>query len=188
MRCYVTIVLLLLFLIGCKSAKTLNEDKPHSEARALQPIDSSYTVRVNSLAKEPVTNKPSHSNSAEDLVAFARQFEGVKYKFGGTTKNGMDCSGLVYGTFKAFDMELPRISRNMATQGTKVSIDSIKTGDLLFFKTSNKLKTINHVGLVVTALPGNIEFIHSTTSLGVIISSLAERYWYYTFVEARRML
>jgi len=100
----------------------------------------------------------------------------------------MDCSGLVYETFKAFEIELPRISRHMATQGAKVSIDSVKTGDLLFFKTSNKLKTINHVGLVVTALPGNIEFIHSTTSLGVIISSLAERYWYYSFVEARRIL
>ncbi|NCO63697.1 MAG: C40 family peptidase [Flavobacteriales bacterium] len=174
--------------MGCKSSKTLIKDKPNSNISILKPKDSTNITKINSLTKEPINNDPSHSNTVKHLVDFAKQFEGVKYKFGGTTNKGMDCSGLVYETFKAFEIELPRISRHMATQGAKVSIDSVKTGDLLFFKTSNKLKTINHVGLVVTALPGNIEFIHSTTSLGVIISSLAERYWYYSFVEARRIL
>jgi len=56
------------------------------------------------------------------------------------------------------------------------------------FKTTKKRNIISHVGLVVTALPGNIEFIHSTTNQGVIISSLAERYWYFSFTEARRIL
>ncbi|MGZ0016278.1 C40 family peptidase [Yeosuana sp. AK3] len=188
MRCYFTIFLLILVLMGCKSSKTLIKDKPVSDVIVLKPTDSTNITQINSLPKEPINKDLNHSNTVEDLIDFARQFEGVQYKFGGTTNKGMDCSGLVYETFKAFKIELPRISRHMATQGSKVSMDSVKTGDLLFFKTSNKLKTINHVGLVVTALPGNIEFIHSTTSLGVIISSLAERYWYYSFVEARRML
>jgi cell wall-associated NlpC family hydrolase len=124
---------------------------------------------------------------ASDIVNYAKQFEGVKYKFGGTTKRGMDCSGLIYESFKAYNVLLPRISRDMANQGEKVKLDDVQTGDLLFFETSKKRHVISHVGLVVTALPGNIEFIHSTTSQGVIISSLAERYWYFAFVEARRM-
>ena len=100
----------------------------------------------------------------------------------------MDCSGLIYESFKAFNIQLPRVSRDMAKEGDRVDLKDVQVGDLLFFKTNKKRNTINHVGLVTTALPGNIEFIHSTTSQGVIISSLAERYWYFSFAEARRLL
>jgi len=140
------------------------------------------------IIKAPKYDSINTKDLASDIIDYAKQFEGVKYKFGGTTKAGMDCSGLVYRSYKAYNIHLPRVSRDMAKQGEKIYIDDVKVGDLLFFKTNDKRNTINHVGLVVTALPGNIEFIHSTTSLGVIISSLAEHYWYYAFVEARRIL
>ena len=65
----------------------------------------------------------------------------------------------------------------------------VKEGDLLFFHTNPKKRnTISHVGLVVTSRTGLVEFIHSTTQAGVIVSSLAERYWFTSFVEARRIL
>ena len=57
-----------------------------------------------------------------------------------------------------------------------------------FIKMNKNRTVINHVGLVVASRTGNIEFIHATTSAGVIVSSLAERYWYYSFKEARRVL
>ena len=76
----------------------------------------------------------------------------------------------------------------MAKKGTKVPLKSVQNGDLLFFKTKNKRNAINHVGLVIKEKNGDLEFIHSTTSNGVIISSIKETYWNKAFVEARRIL
>ena len=76
----------------------------------------------------------------------------------------------------------------MATQGNKISLNKTNKGDLVFFRTNKNKKTINHVGLVVENKKGEIFFIHSTTSLGVIISSLNEKYWKNSFVEARKII
>jgi len=186
----------LLFLIilivfnSCKSSKSLKEDKVDSPKVVIRSsdIDEKKETNLSNNNLYISTDTLKYSNKALDVIDFARQFEGVRYKPGGTTKAGMDCSGLVFETFKAFNIILPRISRDMAKKGDKVLIEDVKKGDLLFFKTTSRRNVISHVGLVINSLPGNIEFIHSTTSQGVIISSLAERYWYYSFIEARRML
>jgi len=99
----------------------------------------------------------------------------------------MDCSGLVYTSFKGENIELPRISRDMATQGVNVELKDVIEGDLLFFKTSRK-NSINHVGLVTEINDGQVYFIHSTTQRGVIVSSLDETYWKNSFTTARRIL
>ena len=191
MRLSLILLMLSLLLFSCKSTKPLKVEKSQTVLIADKVNDSITEINTNNFEEEPIAESDisyESSNKAFNIIDFAKQFEGVKYKFGGTTKKGMDCSGLVHETFKAFDISLPRISRDMAKEGVKVFIDDVKEGDLLFFKTSKKGNIISHVGLVVTALPGNIEFIHSTTNQGVIISSLAERYWYYSFAEARRIL
>jgi cell wall-associated NlpC family hydrolase len=193
MRIRLFFIIVLLVFYSCKSSKSLIKEKANSQKFIIKPNGAAETtenistnIQKNSLIIP--ADSSYYSNKTLDIIDFAMQFQGVRYKAGGTTKAGMDCSGLVFETFKAFDILLPRISRDMAKEGDKVLIENVKKGDLLFFKTSSKRNVISHVGLVVTALPGNVEFIHSTTSQGVIISSLAERYWYYSFVEARRML
>ena len=115
-------------------------------------------------------------------------FEGTRYKYGGTTKKGMDCSGLVYTAFGKEQVQLPRVSRDMAKRGKRIPLHQVDQGDLVFFQTNKNRKVINHVGLVVRARSGEIQFIHSTTSRGVIVSSLEERYWKGTFVEVRRII
>lgn len=123
-----------------------------------------------------------------NIIQYAKTFEGTRYKFGGTTQAGMDCSGLVCTAFEQENISLPRISRDMATQGTSVSLREVEKGDLVFFKTDRKRNVISHVGLVVESNSGDIRFIHSTTRAGVIISSLEEAYWKKAFVEVRRVI
>ncbi|TYA92344.1 C40 family peptidase [Seonamhaeicola marinus] len=132
---------------------------------------------------------PKKLTKAERIVSYAKQFKGVRYKWGGTTKAGMDCSGLVYESFRAHGTYLPRISRDMAKKGKKVNLKDVKEGDLLFFRTKKRGgRKVNHVGLVTKANSKTIEFIHSTSSKGVIITKLSEDYWNKAFVEARSLL
>ena len=122
------------------------------------------------------------------IIEHALQFLGTKYKYGGTTIEGMDCSGLVYTSFLNQDISLPRSSRYMAEVGEQLDLSQVRLGDLLFFKTDRRKKAINHVGLVVQLDEDQIFFIHSSSSRGVIISRLGENYWRDNFVMARRIL
>ena len=122
------------------------------------------------------------------IIRHAKSFEGTRYKFGGTDKRGMDCSGLVYVSFNEENIALPRVSRDMAKKGVRIKLRDTQKGDLVFFRTNKNAKNINHVGLVVESKSGTIKFIHSTSSRGVIISSLKERYWNEAFVEVRRII
>ena len=91
-------------------------------------------------------------------------------------------------SFGEENFQLPRISRDMAKRGQKIPLSKVKKGDLLFFKTSKRRRGINHVGLIVSVNRGIIKFIHSTTSKGVIVSTLTQKYWSNAFVKATRVL
>lgn len=123
----------------------------------------------------------------EQLVKNAKTNIGSPYKYAGTTKAGFDCSGLVYTTFKNANINLPRTSIEMSKQGTLVDKNESQKGDLIFFKTNGSSK-INHVGLIVEANQDDIKFIHSSTSKGVIISSLKESYYKNSFSFIRRIV
>lgn len=124
----------------------------------------------------------------DKIVVNALKYKGVPYKFGGTTKRGMDCSGIVYVSYLKENLRLPRVSRDMAKSGKKVALRNAKKGDLLFFKTAKRKNRINHVGLIVSVKKNQIRFIHSTSSRGVITSLLSERYWKNAFVKVKRIL
>lgn len=162
MRTLLLCLIVVLSFSSCKSSKTVTKKKSNT-------VTKTYT-------------------KAENIINYAKQFKGVRYKWGGTTKKGMDCSGLVYESFRTYDVILPRISRDMAKRGKKISLKDVTKGDLLFFKTGNRRRSVNHVGLIVSIKNKNIEFIHATTSKGVITSWLNEDYWHKAFVEARRVL
>ncbi|MBJ6366481.1 C40 family peptidase [Snuella sedimenti] len=186
MKRLIFIAFITLLTGSCKSSK---QEKKVTSKIIIAPsaIDRPFTGHKKAAAIDSLKIDTSASK-AETIITYAKQFEGVRYKWGGTTKNGMDCSGLVFESFRASNILLPRISRDMAKKGNEVPLNKVKNGDLLFFKTQNRRNTINHVGLVITSNNKNIKFIHATTQRGVIVSSLTENYWKTSFVEARRIL
>ena len=128
------------------------------------------------------------SKKIENIIDEAKKYEGTRYKYGGTTKKGMDCSGLVTVAFQEEDIILPRTTGALSATGDWIDVKELQEGDLVFFATQKNSRRVNHVGIVTTSRPGHVEFIHSTTSRGVIISNLAERYWYLAYVQGRRVL
>ncbi|GAA4276842.1 C40 family peptidase [Aquimarina mytili] len=154
---------------------------------AIASCGSSPKDRVIVSSKKTKTTSNPSNKKIKSIVSYAKTFNGTRYKYGGTTKKGMDCSGLVYTSFKKENIILPRTSKTMATQGKPISLKKVGIGDLLFFKTNKRKNVISHVGLVVE-VRGTIKFIHASTSRGVIISSLDEKYWNKAFALARRVL
>lgn len=156
--------------------------------KALFFLMISLLMSACSSSKNTIYNSKKPITKADRIIATALQFKDVKYKFGGTTRRGMDCSGLVYVAFGAENIQLPRISRDMAKKGRKIALKNVKKGDLVFFKISRNSNKINHVGLITSIKNGHIYFIHATSSKGVIVSSLSEKYWKKAFVKATTVL
>jgi cell wall-associated NlpC family hydrolase len=187
-------IISLLILVCITSCGVVRKKTTYSEERKIA-VKAGNKDRVNPYksSEEPdieAADGPSAAMpvKAEQIISTAMTYSGVRYKFVGTTRKGMDCSGLLYVAFAEHDIPLPRISYQMAEEGKHIRITQVAKGDLLFFKTSRKGKNINHVGLVVAVEGDDVKFIHSTTSRGVIVSSLHEGFWNYAFVKATRVL
>lgn len=126
---------------------------------------------------------------AEAVIRAARTYVGTPYKYGGTTRAGMDCSGLLLNSFKAIKLDLPRSSEAQSKVGTEVKMKDLQPGDLVFFATGKKKRKITHVGMV-TERNGrnNIKFIHASSSLGVVETNIEAEYYQKRFRGARRVI
>ncbi|QLG45800.1 C40 family peptidase [Costertonia aggregata] len=175
---------LVLFICSCGAIK--KKTSYGKERKVTVEGTPEETSENDSTPKSPEGN--ISLNKADDIINTALTFSGTRYKFGGTTRKGMDCSGLLYVSFGEHDIALPRISYQMAEEGKRIKVNKVVKGDLLFFKTGKSRKRVNHVGLVVSVEDNDIKFIHASTSRGVIVSSLREGYWNYAFVKATRIL
>lgn len=142
----------------------------------------------NSSAEIKNFTKPTFNNEFLDqLIGRASENIGTRYRTGGTSKAGFDCSGLMCTTFEAFDIKLPRTSREQSDYGTKINTEEAQKGDLIFFKTNGRSQ-INHVGMVVEVCEGEIKFIHASVHDGVIISSTKEKYYERNFTQINRVV
>jgi lipoprotein Spr len=137
----------------------------------------------------PTYKKENKNSIAQKLINSATQNIGTPYKAGGKTKAGFDCSGLIYTIFESNQITMPRTSIQQSKTGQILNPkkETIKKGDLLFFKT-NGSSQINHVGIVIETKEDEILFIHSSTSKGVMISSTKEPYFKKSLVQINRVL
>jgi lipoprotein Spr len=119
--------------------------------------------------------------SNKKLVEYIHQWWSVPYRIGGSTMNGIDCSNFVRGlTNYTYGLNLPRTSREQAAYCKEIQREELKEGDLVFFNTG---RGISHVGLYMA----NNKFVHASTSMGVVISSLDEPYWKRRYVKSGRL-
>ncbi len=121
-------------------------------------------------------------NSISELKKTAYSFIGTKYRFGGTTRNGLDCSSFVQHVFRELDVTLPRTAREQFHVGNAVAPGDLQKGDLLFFQTYARFPS--HVGIYL----GNNKMIHaSSRDRRVVISSVDTPYYRSRFIGAKRI-
>lgn len=145
---------------------------------------SDVPIKINDEFK---VNSNNNSNLSEEIIETALDNLGSRYRTGGTTKAGFDCSGLMYATFSKFNIKLPRTSNEMSRSGIRINTNDAKKGDLIFFKTLGN-KSINHVGLIIEINDDEIKFVHSSIQRGVIVSTTKEGYYKKTFAQINRIL
>ncbi len=148
-------------------------------ARGIPAVESATAIhfKYSLLMDTEVESLPSKT-----LLDAVDEWYGVRYRVGGTSKSGVDCSGFTVAVYMtAYGLTLPRVSRDQYRQSRKISTTELKEGDLVFFNTNGR--GVSHVGVYL----GNNKFIHSSVSRGVMVSDLFETYYLRRFVGAGRI-
>lgn len=149
-------------------------------AAQAKPIEKPI-AQVKPEEKVPVQPKPAEkvavqaeapAPTVEQILNKAYRLRGSRYRYGGTSSRGFDCSGFTSTVFRSAGINLPRMSRSQATVGYAVSRGELKPGDLVFFRT-HRSSRINHVGIYA----GDGKFIHAASGYGAVrVDSLAKNY------------
>ncbi|MBD5243615.1 MAG: C40 family peptidase [Bacteroides sp.] len=158
-------------------------EKAYEEARENSPFAKVVPVKVRSQV---------HINLAAQLTDYAAKFLGTRYRAGGSSKNGFDCSGFTSHIFANFGIALNRDSRAQYTQGEEIDLADVRPGDLLFFSSARSGKgRIGHVAMVVSVDPETnaCKFIHASSSKGITYDRFPDGGYYSRhFVGAKRII
>ena len=188
-------VIACLLLVGGMGASTL-QAAAHSSARAKKgAVHHRRAIHRRRISAAPIVVIPVIDTTCLDTAGMTQKslteeinrWSSVRYKHGGTSLRGVDCSGFTSKVFeRALAINLPRTSHEQALTGANIDRDSLEFGDLVFFysKKKSRHKRINHVGIYI----GDGNFVHSHRHGGVGIDSLSESYYENHFAWAKRVI
>ena len=148
------------------------------------PATRVETVRISMKGREALHRSielTDLSSARRAVMAAAEGWLGTPYLFGGLSRSGVDCSGFICNVYETVPLRLPRNSAAQATVGQEVDIENALPGDLVFFNTTGA--GVSHVGILINS----DQFVHASTSSGVIVSSLSESYYRDRFLFLRRV-
>lgn len=149
-------------------------------------LPEEQTEQVVSQAARPPSQQTQVSRGIVDrsavVLEFAQQFIGTRYRSGGSSPNGFDCSGYVRYVFNNFGINLVHTAAGQYKAGTVIKKEELTPGDLVFFNTGGY--GINHSGIYI----GNDQFIHASSSRGIRIDSMLDNYWSPRYRGANRIL
>lgn len=158
----------------------------HHAAAKEKTTKRSATSSPRPQKTQTLPQAPGETLQEEKIQEEMEKYLGVRYKTGGKSTKGFDCSGFVKQIYsEVFGVDLPHQSSEQSQSSflTKVSAEELKTGDLVFFSTGRNRKGINHVGIYLS----DGKFIHSARTKGVIISSLEDTHWKARLVSSKRL-
>ncbi|HEY8783904.1 MAG TPA: NlpC/P60 family protein [Mucilaginibacter sp.] len=172
----IIIVIALFFSVTAVQAQTKTSPKPADE----KPSDEQESLAKDYLSQ--IMGVALSATSNMKLFHFVYDWIGTPYRFGGSSKNGIDCSAFTKELYsQVFNMDIERNSRDIFSMVSPINKDDLKEGDLVFFKIHSR--RISHVGIYL----GNNRFAHAS-SRGVAISSLDDAYYKRYFYRGGRML
>ncbi len=121
----------------------------------------------------------------EDIIEVAKTYLGTPHCMGGLSHRCIDCSGLLYVSFRELGIPIPRSSQSIAGYGKIIlDIEDLKPGDLVFFVgTYRTSKAITHSGIYI----GNDEFIHTSSRKGVVIANIKSDYYQRHYIFSTRV-
>ncbi|WP_248634881.1 C40 family peptidase [Pontibacter actiniarum] len=188
-------IFFLLLMASCQSSQVVFSKRGEEYKSAREIAAEKRAARKSGKSRERIastskdrTSRTRVRNLDKDVatvIQTARSYTGVPYRWGGTTRVGMDCSGLLCTSFQSIDATLPRTSEEQSRYGDEVKPKDLREGDLVFFG-ENK-RNITHVGMVTEVVSREeVRFIHASTSLGVMENNLYSDYYKKLFIKAVR--
>jgi cell wall-associated NlpC family hydrolase len=160
------------------ATKPATSTKPAVEAKPAAADTKPVASQVDNVKPKTVTAvqpavQTSVAGRGDNIVSLAMKYVGYRYRYGGTTPNGFDCSGFVYYVYNKSGVSLSRDMNVQWNSGARISRDNLQPGDILFWSNTYK-RGLSHVGIYI----GGGKFVHAENeSTGVVVSSLNTAYW-----------
>ncbi len=180
LRTFLLVLFLLPVITGCSQKGKPKKQAKKTTAKIVKPAPDTTHRDTDTVVMR---------NKADSIVAEAKTYLGIRYRYGGEDTNGFDCAGFVCYVFKHHGIKLPRTADAQALLGKEIDRQHIRPGDLVFFKGSNmRSNAIGHSGIAIENKDGKVLFISATVSAGIHIDSIDGPYWKERYVKAKRII